>query len=318
MDVSRHDHGVYFSDHDAELVEVLSAYVEEGWAANERVLLVVTQEHLRAVTDALRAAGGDPDGRRTADDLHVLDAGVTLAGFMAGDRPDPELFSRTVGAEVERLGRDGRHVRIFGEMVRLLWDEGNVAGAMAVEKQWNGLAGRLPFTLLCNYPHSVLDQHTLADVGRVCGLHSRVLPPPSYYVHRATTSHSHAERATWALLPVPEAIAAFRRFVKGTLELWGEDELVEDALLVTSEMATNAIRHARSAFHASVVRAGRTVRISIQDTGPGTASPRQAADDDLSGRGLVILDALAQRWGVEERVGGKAVWAELRSSTPTA
>lgn len=311
--IERHEHAVYFSDGDDELIEILAGYTVDGLDLGEKVLLVAMPEHAAALDVALTALGRDPDQLRSAGELRVLDARDTLREFMFDGRPDPSAFRRVLGAVLKPLMRDGGEVRIFGQMVRLLWEDGNVNGAILLEDQWNQLAAEYPFTLLCGYEHAVLHETSLADVGQVCALHSTVVPPPSYQMPHTSSSVSETVRATWALLPVPAAIGAFRQFVRNTLWSWGEEALVEDAVLVTSEMATNAISHARSAFFATLVRQGDVVRLSIEDTGPGSAAPRAAGEEDVSGRGLLIVEALADRWGVEERPSGKVVWVELRS-----
>ncbi len=97
------------------------------------------------------------------------------------------------------------------------------------------------------------------------------------------------------------------------LEGWGHSpSLLEDAKLVVSELATNAVIHARSPFSVEIRPAGRSVRLLVRDG--SRARPSLRHDDGLavSGRGLRLIDALAADWGVEIAQDGKAVWAELR------
>ena len=221
-----------------------------------------------------------------------------------------DLRARVLGV-IDEVRQGAARVRIFGEMVALLWDEGNVAAALILEEWWNDLAAEQEFTLLCAYPHSVLDLASLTTVGRVCDLHSDVLPPTSYHLPGPAPDDALLEQRSWAFLPVPRAVPALRRFVSKTLQSWGEDLLVPDAVLVTSELATNAINHADSPFHASVVRSEGVVRISIEDGGPGSAAQQVASHEDVSGRGISIVEALAQQWGHDQRPDGKVVWAEF-------
>jgi CheY-like chemotaxis protein/anti-sigma regulatory factor (Ser/Thr protein kinase) len=103
-----------------------------------------------------------------------------------------------------------------------------------------------------------------------------------------------------------------RRFVERTLEDWSASSVLDAALLVVSELVTNAVVHAASA---SVLRLGRTptsVRIEVSDNGTGSPEPHVATDDLESGRGLLLVAAVSAAWGVESTVGGgKRVWAEL-------
>lgn len=104
-----------------------------------------------------------------------------------------------------------------------------------------------------------------------------------------------------------------RRFVARTLEGTGLEELAADAVLVVSELATNAVVHAHSRFHVTVSRLGATLRIDVGDAGAtaGDLVDRIAAPLATSGRGLRTVAALARRWGVLDGGGGKVVWAEL-------
>lgn len=305
-----HDHAVNFHDSERDAAAVLGPYVSQGLVRDETVVVVATAEHLVALDRSLAQLGWDPVAERLGGRLVTLDAAQMLSSFMVDDTPDPAAFARTIGGVFDRT-REGSSIRVFGEMVALLWDEANVSAALALEELWNDLADERQFTLLCGYPHAVLDRDSLANVGRVCELHSEVLTPASYHTPGLTGHDPRLQETSWAFLPVPRAIPALRRFVSGTLRSWGEDHLVADAILVTSEMATNAINHADSPFHASLVRAAGIVRISIEDAGPGKATQRTADPDDLSGRGLLIVETLAARWGHGDLPAGKVVWAEF-------
>jgi hypothetical protein len=80
----------------------------------------------------------------------MLDARQTMAKFMTGARPDARLFVDVMGETITRLvrGREGTPVRAYGEMVDLLWQDGNTDGAIELERLWNELATRYHFSLL--------------------------------------------------------------------------------------------------------------------------------------------------------------------------
>ena len=308
------DHAVCFYDGDQDAIAVVASFVAAGFSAGEPVIVVATAEHRPLLDAALVELGLDPGMLRSRGRFVTLDAEETLAGLMVDGMPDASAFRATVGGLVDDVQGDAARVRIFGEMVAVLWDEGNIAAALALEGYWNELASQRSFALLCAYPHAVLDQASLADVGRVCALHSDVMPPTSYHATGPATGYPGVQHTSWAFLPVPKAVPALRRFVGGTLRSWGEEDLVADAVMVSSEMATNAISHADSPFHASIERSAGVVRIAIEDAGPGTAAQRQAAHEDVSGRGIMIVEALAERWGHGHLPGGKVVWAEFPST----
>ena len=112
--------------------------------------------------------------------------------------------------------------------------------------------------------------------------------------------------------PEPTSSRAAREFVRAQLDLAGEPTWPAD--LLVSELAANAIEHVGSPFtvHVSV----DPVRVSVTDPGPPADLRAVVPDDDAPrGRGLVLLDGLAARWGVTDHpAGGKTVWFELARS----
>ena len=104
---------------------------------------------------------------------------------------------------------------------------------------------------------------------------------------------------------------AARRFLRGVLEDWRCDEVVEVVLLAANELVTNAILHARTDFELGVRLMRGVVRIEVSDADVRLPVQRHARDDSLGGRGIAVLDAVAARWGVDRLPGGKRVWFEL-------
>ena len=88
---------------------------------------------------------------------------------------------------------------------------------------------------------------------------------------------------------------------------------LEGALIATSEVVTNAVEHGCPPIELRVDRAAGRVRVEVRDTSPLPPRRREQAPDasDVRGRGLVIVERLADRWGIDERSDGKAVWFEL-------
>jgi anti-sigma regulatory factor (Ser/Thr protein kinase) len=113
----------------------------------------------------------------------------------------------------------------------------------------------------------------------------------------------------------PESVAAARRFVGEALQLRGcGTEVIDTAMLLTSEVTTNAVVHARTGFRLRLHATDEVVRVEVDDEGMGAAVLTYADHDEVRGRGLYIVDSLSQRWGDEHRSGGRhRVWFELQA-----
>jgi anti-sigma regulatory factor (Ser/Thr protein kinase) len=308
-----HNHAVNFYDQDAEIVSEVARFVADGLARGERVVIIATAEHRDALDEVLLQYGADAVRARITGRYLTLDARETLAKFMVEGTPDAAKFLTVIGGIIDAAAHDGCAVRAFGEMVALLWDEGEIAAAMELEALWNDLATTRQFTLLCAYPLAALDGGSLNDANRVCELHSEVFPPRSYgaSVTRLAGQPDGAAHDSDVFVPVPAAVPAARRFVAGVLKSWGEDALLADAVLITSELATNAVIHAASPFRVRLRRAHTVIRIAIEDVGPSRPQERVSTPSDFGGRGVAIVRTLASQWGCDVLSDGKIVWAEL-------
>ena len=141
------DHCVQLYWHDTEIVTALADFVQAGLEGGETILVVATRAHRGALEATLAGRGHDLTGARYT----VLDTEKALAALLDGGAIDPDRFAGTVGRLVRDLAGEGRPVRIYGEMVGLLWGDGDVVGAMHLEALWNQLRADVPFTLLCGY-----------------------------------------------------------------------------------------------------------------------------------------------------------------------
>ncbi|KUJ68559.1 PAS domain S-box protein [Streptomyces albus subsp. albus] len=124
-------------------------------------------------------------------------------------------------------------------------------------------------------------------------------------------------RAAATFEPVGRSVAAARAFVRDTLQGWGLADIVDDAVVLTSELVTNAVVHAGTTADVSCVRAEGGVRIEVGDRYPERELPLEntgrnyGSPDREGGRGLLLCAALATRWGVEYSAAHKQVWFQL-------
>ena len=167
-------HFVQFYQDDAVLIESVGAYIAASLGVREGAIVIATPEHRLALTQSLRQRGIEVAGAIARRQFLSLDAQETLNLFMVDGMPDETLFQGTVGKMVTESLASWKHMRAFGEMVALLWAEGNREGALRLEQLWNRLGATLPFTLFCAYQKEAFG----AEVGpyrEVCHEHTHVL-----------------------------------------------------------------------------------------------------------------------------------------------
>ncbi|MFI6942671.1 SpoIIE family protein phosphatase [Streptomyces sp. NPDC050418] len=124
-------------------------------------------------------------------------------------------------------------------------------------------------------------------------------------------------RAAATFDPVGRSVASARAFVRDTLQGWGHTDIIDDAVVLTSELVTNAVVHAGTNADVLCLRSEDAVRIEVADRYPEREIPLQqslrtlGSPDREGGRGLQLCAALASRWGVEYTPTHKQVWFRL-------
>ena len=118
-------------------------------------------------------------------------------------------------------------------------------------------------------------------------------------------------RAGIDLAAAPESVRAARAFVASMLDVWHCDDMDRVVELLTSEIVSNAVRHASGPIRVEAALADDgSLRVAATDDHPGAPVLRDAAPSAESGRGIRLVQRLARRWGVETADGHKLVWFE--------
>ncbi len=302
--IERAQHAVQFYEHDDQLTEVAGRYFADGLAGGASAIVIATEPHRRALEGELEAAGLDLAALRGSGKLLMLDAADTLAAFTLRDgRLDRQAFHRVIGATVRTAARTGDPVLAFGEMVALLWEAGDVGGAIELETLWNELREQVDFSLLCAYRGASASDPRRRDALRtVCQLHSAVLDAPAPALDVVSARFD----------PVLTAPAAARRvLIDAVRGRHPHPDQLLDAQLVVSELATNAVRHARTEFWVTVRGEAAGVTVSVRDRSVAQPIVREPGPQALSGRGLRLVGEIAEAWGIEWTAADKTVWARL-------
>lgn len=179
--------------HDPEtLAEITAYFLKDGVIAEEGVLLIVSSEQRGLIAKHLATIGFDLNVWDRNGQITVLDSAAALTRL----RPNGELawpvFAQVVGGIVRDMQKRHAAIRIYGDMVNILWQAGERTAAIRLEGFWNALNKEIPFVLLCAYLVDNLDPKTYAtDFEHMCSTHTHLIPADDY--HEMEVSLKYAE-----------------------------------------------------------------------------------------------------------------------------
>lgn len=171
-------HSVQFYDTHEALIDRLCGVVSSGLLIGNSVVIVATEEHRRQLIKALQRLEVNVRDNAREERFMMFDAEAMLSQFMVKGRPDAKLFQSSIGqllmnAKKAARGKDQR-LTIFGEMVALLWDQGNKTGALELETLWNDFLNEKAFHLHCAYPRALFAEDE-TGIQNICESHSHVM-----------------------------------------------------------------------------------------------------------------------------------------------
>lgn len=116
--------------------------------------------------------------------------------------------------------------------------------------------------------------------------------------------------------PDPASAGQARRFLDTTLRTWKCDALIDIAVLLVSELVSNAILHAGTSVRVVIKLADGRMRVEVRDGSARGPATKHYSSMATTGRGLVLVEELADDWGVDASRAGKTVWFELGRPEP--
>jgi signal transduction histidine kinase len=201
-------HSVQFYEHDSFLLDSLTKLIGTALVAGDAAVVVATAAHRGELEKRLKTRGFDLDMNAKLGTYCALDAGETLSTVMDDGVLDAARFNAMAGQLLSSVrsatkGESSRLV-LFGEMVALLWADGNFDAALKLERLWNDLARTYSFQLYCAYPMKGFDGegHSQAFLN-ICAEHSHVVPTENY-----TTLTSEDDRLRHISLLQQRALAS--------------------------------------------------------------------------------------------------------------
>jgi len=176
-------HTVQFYEDEEFLGAAVADFLAAGLSIGQSLVVIATGPRQNTLARRLAGHGFDIDAIRDRGQLTLLDARDTLSAFMVDDVPHADRFKVTLTDVLGPIMGSHDHIglRMYGEMVDLLWKDGNTEGAIRLEELWNELGESYPFSLLCAY--AMGNFYKSADIERfqqVCRHHTHVIPTERY------------------------------------------------------------------------------------------------------------------------------------------
>lgn len=231
-DAQPHSHLVQFYEDDGFLIDSLSRWFGDGLNSGDACIFIGTEPHLLSLEKHLKARGVALKVARAEGRFVCLDAGRTLSNFMVDEWPDEALFARAIEGVLATIPKQ-RSIRAFGEMVALLWQDGNRQAAVRLEEIWNAFMKTHALSLCCAYPLNSFGTDADASLFmKVCAQHTPVLPAESFTALSTPADRLRAISLLQHKAKVLETEKAGRKQAEKTLHLRQKElsDFIENAV----------------------------------------------------------------------------------------
>jgi hypothetical protein len=169
------EHLVQIYENDDAFLDKLEGFIASGLKAKDAVVVIATPAHLSSLHRRLLKRDPEFAAAMKSEQYLALDAEAMLSIFMIDGWPDEDLFNRFVTGVLSRAAVGGRRVRAFGEMVAILWAQGNSGATVRLEHLWQELCTERNLALFCAYPRCGFTLDSSQSIDDICAAHSRVI-----------------------------------------------------------------------------------------------------------------------------------------------
>ncbi len=172
------DHMVLLYKNSETLINKITEYILNGFAKGEPAILVLKSTHKLLLEQQLKLNGYDLNVLNSTKRLFIFDADETMQKILVNGKPDTENFKELISSLFSQFQSRPDNIRVYGEMVAVLWSQGHKRAALELEKLWNDFGNDFKFDLFCAYSHTDLDDTDFVTVlGDIDRCHSRVVTP---------------------------------------------------------------------------------------------------------------------------------------------
>jgi len=169
------EHVLQIYENNEVFINTLSGFVGDGINSGESTIVIATECHLESLENKLRAHGINVNSLIREDQYIPVNAEWALSQFMIDGWPDSKLFFSWVSEFLIKVRTKNRKVRAFGEMVAVLWAQGNNGATVQLEHLWNQFCAHEDLTLFCAYPKSGFTEDAAVSLEKICAAHSKLI-----------------------------------------------------------------------------------------------------------------------------------------------
>lgn len=196
-----------YSTDSSVLAKNVARYLVDGFNAGTGGLVVAAPEHSKLFLAELAGLGVDTQAVLDDHRLQMIDAREMLERLLLDGYPDANRFEAYVGGAVHGALADRTGLRVYGEMVGILWERRQYPAAIRLEQLWNRLRRTTSFDLFCAYPIDIFGkQFDHSTMGALLGAHTHLLP--SGFDAELVQAVDRAMHDVLGLHPVPLAAAS--------------------------------------------------------------------------------------------------------------
>lgn len=174
-EVAPDDHLVQIYENDNHFLNTLEGFAGSAIISGDSVVVIATQTHLDQLYERLLQHSFDMESLIQSNRYIPLEAHETLSQFMVDGMPDEDLFNQCITRVLQHAKTNGNKVRAFGEMVAILWEQGNAEATVKLETLWHKLHAADLFSLFCAYPKSGFADSGNESLYKICQAHSKII-----------------------------------------------------------------------------------------------------------------------------------------------
>ncbi len=173
-EIAASEHIVEIYDESDAFLDSLEGFVVGGLERSDTVILILTRGHLYALEERIKKHGFDLPALQTEQRYIPLFASDVLEQLMFRGWPEEKLFMQTIAPLIERAKKNTGRVRVFGEMVAILWAEGQYGATVRMEHLWHDLCQSEGLIVFCAYPNSGFNENAGTTMKTICDSHTKV------------------------------------------------------------------------------------------------------------------------------------------------